>query len=1196
MKNLMCKLLITTIILLHVPLHAQQDPAVGKSLERLRSLAPGMGLSIEDISDVAVSDLYRSEHNGITHVYLIQRYREIPVYNAITSFHVAPDGKVFDSPSRFYSSLADKVNATRPRISEAQALTRIVEDLQIPNALVPTNLVRNDHGGREFPATNFTMSPIPVKLVYMPVDEGRSLHLAWDLTLELSMREDYWSIRVDATTGEILDRHNLTVKCSFGHVHNQEKISSASGEREHTCSGVAAISMRESALEIPAAASPSSTGSYRVIAVPDESPKHGSHQLVVKPGYSNASPFGWHDTNGVDGAEHQITRGNNVHAYLDRNADNVADGLEPSGGSDLLFDFPYDANVEPDVYKEAAQVNLFYMNNMMHDISYQYGFNEAAGNFQSNNYGKGGRDADYVRAEAQDGSGTSNANFATPADGTGGRMQMFLWLASQEETYIVGPDSLAASIDCRRGAFGAAPTDVPIRAQVAVANDYSANPSLGCKEGYKRSEVEGKILLIERGTCEFGLKSLNAQKAGAVAVIICNFDDTYVNMGAGAVGGQVTIPAYFTTKSICTRLKLIVQTDTLVMEIRRPGANAGPDSLDGDFDNGIIAHEYGHGISNRLTGGPSSSGCLGNGEQMGEGWSDFMTLITSAKAGDFGAMPRGIGTFALNERPDGLGIRRRPYTTDMSFNEFTYKDMTAEVHDLGEIWTTVIWDLYWALADEYGYDPDFTNKAAGNNIAIQLVFDGMKLQPCSPGMIDGRNAILKADTINNKGANACLIWNVFARRGMGYFAKQGSNNQVGDETLSFIAAPICVDRILFSKRAGYYKDPATFVKNDVVKPGDAFRITLEIDNYRPGAANDVVIRDRIPQGCSYVSGSGSIAPQVIGDELVWNLGQMKSLESRRIEYSLQSSIANASSTLWYDDCESGEGIWEVDILKGDRLWYHDEGFGVDDSYSWIAEEGENGSDDFFFYNRDPLPLPDDNPALLFQHFFNTETGFDGGVVEASTDGFVWKQLTDDKFSLNGYTGPIDYQAFVVPNLLAFSGQSGGFIPSVIDLSDYKGKSIYLRFRFGNDSLNLSSDQTTILGWVVDNIELILPRFYNSEACLATAEGIAECASLDRKGVLADSDKIVDTQDGENSSGALMVYPNPGAKQVYVRIDDDAAYDELSLMQTNGQVLQRIPLGGGNPLYRIDTENLPRGMLILRAQGPNGTAVRKLFMR
>ena len=68
---------------------------------------------------------------------------------------------------------------------------------------------------------------------------------------------------------------------------------------------------------------------------------------------------------------------------------------------------------EPGQYKDAAVINLFYWNNIIHDITYNYGFNEASGNFQLNNYGKAGLAGDQVRAEAQDGSGTNNANFST---------------------------------------------------------------------------------------------------------------------------------------------------------------------------------------------------------------------------------------------------------------------------------------------------------------------------------------------------------------------------------------------------------------------------------------------------------------------------------------------------------------------------------------------------------------------------------------------------------------------------------------------------------------------------------------------------------------------------------------------------------------------------------------------------------------
>ena len=68
-----------------------------------------------------------------------------------------------------------------------------------------------------------------------------------------------------------------------------------------------------------------------------------------------------------------------------------------------------------------AVTNLFFWSNRYHDRLYQLGFNEAAGNFQQDNFGRGGLGNDFVRAEAQDFSGTNNANFATPPDGIPGR-------------------------------------------------------------------------------------------------------------------------------------------------------------------------------------------------------------------------------------------------------------------------------------------------------------------------------------------------------------------------------------------------------------------------------------------------------------------------------------------------------------------------------------------------------------------------------------------------------------------------------------------------------------------------------------------------------------------------------------------------------------------------------------------------------
>src|SRR5690606_5049567 len=103
-----------------------------------------------------------------------------------------------------------------------------------------------------------------------------------------------------------------------------------------------------------------------------------------------------------------ITRGNNVWAMEDRNG-NDGIGYSPNGSASLNFDFPLDINQEPEDYQNVSITNLFYVNNVMHDIWYQYGFDEPSGNFQSNTYGNGGLGNDNVRADAQDGNGLNGS-------------------------------------------------------------------------------------------------------------------------------------------------------------------------------------------------------------------------------------------------------------------------------------------------------------------------------------------------------------------------------------------------------------------------------------------------------------------------------------------------------------------------------------------------------------------------------------------------------------------------------------------------------------------------------------------------------------------------------------------------------------------------------------------------------------------
>ena len=217
---------------------------------------------------------------------------------------------------------------------------------------------------------------------------------------------------------------------------------------------------------------------------------------------------------------------------------------------------------------------------------------------------------------------------------------------------------------------------------------------------------------------------------------------------------------------------------------------------DGDLDNGVIAHEYGHGISNRLTGGPANVSCLQNDEQAGEGWSDFYSYMLNMPNGTEPAGGRGIGTYVLGQATNGGGIRSQPYSTNLAFNSKTYdsiKTATNE-HAVGEVWAEMLWEVTYALIAAHGFSADLAGGpgTAGNILALQLVTDGLKLQPCSPGFVSARNAIIAADQADTGGANKCLLWTAFAKRGLGFSASQGSTGSVTDGTQAFDRPAFCL--------------------------------------------------------------------------------------------------------------------------------------------------------------------------------------------------------------------------------------------------------------------------------------------------------------------------------------------------------------------------------------------------------------------
>ena len=538
---------------------------------------------------------------------------------------------------------------------------------------------------------------------------------------------------------------------------------------------------------------------YKAFDFPIESPLYGNPSLLSSPADSMASPFGWHDVNGVSGAEYTITRGNNVYASEDADA-NDQPGYSPSSSA-LDFQYSFDVSTKnPSQYQDFAITNLFVINNRLHDILWHYGFDEAGGNFQQKNYSGAGKGNDAVQADAQDGSGTNNANFSTPPDGSDPRMQMYVWDGGggSGATLQVESNGNRYGVGVQANTWGKALSDQPIVGKLVWVEDGTSQSRQGCATLDNGPDLSGNIAAIMRGGCTFAQKVYKAQREGAIAAVIFDTSavDQVITMASDNTtqARNTTISAAFLKYSHANIIKALMNNGDV--EIRLFDSSAYEPKTDSDLDMGVIAHEFGHGLSNRLTCGPSNSNGLTNNEQMGEGWSDFLCLALTHEPGDVGSDPRGIGNWLINEDRNGGGIRTYPYSTNMSVNPHTYQNIAkaangvqTSVHYLGEVWCSMLWDMYWEFVDEYGFDSDFSYGTGGNNMAIQLVVDALKLQACGPGFVDGRDAILEADDARYGGKHADLIWKAFARRGLGYSAAQGNPNNTADGEEAFDLPP-----------------------------------------------------------------------------------------------------------------------------------------------------------------------------------------------------------------------------------------------------------------------------------------------------------------------------------------------------------------------------------------------------------------------
>ena len=237
--------------------------------------------------------------------------------------------------------------------------------------------------------------------------------------------------------------------------------------------------------------------------------------------------------------------------------------------------------------------------------------------------------------------------------------------------------------------------------------------------------------------------------------------------------------------------------------------------VDGDYDAGVIGHEYTHMIENRMIGkGAGRTGFAAG--AMGEGVGDLFSIEHLNETGVVptdgenrystgayatGNKVRGIRNYAPNFPATGVfpTPSRYPQVDPLNFSDIGYDVPGPEVHSDGEIWVAINWEVRRALSAKYeaqypesdaalqercasGELP--VDRCPGNRRWIQLLTDSFLLDPVNPSMVDARNSMLAADQLRFGGADLPEMRAAFARRGLGRYASStnGSGRTAGVES------------------------------------------------------------------------------------------------------------------------------------------------------------------------------------------------------------------------------------------------------------------------------------------------------------------------------------------------------------------------------------------------------------------------------
>ncbi|MEM1025426.1 MAG: M36 family metallopeptidase [Myxococcota bacterium] len=796
------------------------------------------------------------------------------------------------------------------------------------------------------------------------------------------------------------------------------------------------------------------------------------------------------------------TAGNNVDAYADISSPdgltaNSNDFRATTTGPDT-FDYVYDPNQNAsanDQQRSASIVHAFFTTNFLHDDFYDVGFDEAAGNAQDDNFGRGGVAGDDMRVELHDYSGRNNANMSTPSDGGRPRMQMYLWNEIDRVAVRgLSPVAVATDFEARSASF--APLDFDVSADLVAPSDAGANPSDACEPPFSES-VAGKIALVEVGVCSFDDQVANLENSGAVGVIIASTGDAPLSLSGSSSPGIGVVSISSTDAGL-----LRAQTNASLRIQRDEG-----EEVDSGLDTLVLAHEWGHYISNRLVG--NARGLFGNQSRgMGEGWSDFHGLLTTIQADDVSVPGNGgwNAAFAASNtvafRGPYFGIRRVPYSTDFAKNGLSYRHIQLNeplpadvptafglngsqnnrVHRTGEVWATMLWEFYAALLNDPRYDFD----EARTKMKSYLVA-GYKLTPVAPTIREARDALLLAALGTNR-QDFELMFRAFARRGVGATAS-------GPDRFSTAQIPVDesfeLEGALLGPNAP--NDEAFWCDREgILDAGERGELVIQITNDGMSELQQptLVLTSTTP-GLSFPDGANLSLPVIPAFSTVTTtvsvaLEGLSAITLASVEFEVVDPVLTASAarsgrleflanfdelpaSASFDDVESENSAWTALRSRPDAAGFNRIALSPV-QHRWQAfNDGFGAPTDVYLVS--PLIDVSANADFIvsFDHRYDIEPGWDGGAIEISADGGgTWDDVS--LYADPGYDDPLnDRTSSPLNQTPAYNGRNDawpGLDVVTLDFgTSFAGQSVLLRYW-------LSSDQfVTGQGWEIDDIVL-----------------------------------------------------------------------------------------------------------------------------